>query len=69
LLLYHASCKIADGGTHLAPGATNLHLKSQLDITAHHVAAQILSLGKAEHTHLIYHHLFRFDKVLSLLHT
>ncbi|AQK69227.1 hypothetical protein ZEAMMB73_Zm00001d015634 [Zea mays] len=44
LLLSHALCKIANGGTHLALGATNLHLK--LDITAHHVAAQILTLDK-----------------------
>jgi hypothetical protein len=47
LLLSHALCKIANGGTHLAPGATNLHLKLQLDITTHHVAAQILTLGKS----------------------
>ena len=47
LLLSHALCKIANGGTHLAQGATNLHLKLQLDITAHQVAAQILTLGKS----------------------
>ncbi|PWZ36818.1 hypothetical protein Zm00014a_015145 [Zea mays] len=46
----------SNGGTHLAQGATNLHLKLQLDITAHHVAAQILTLDTSSASLLLMGH-------------